>query len=785
MNNREISTATPQAAESFPYGTVADRAGDEFSLREIINIFVRRRWVILGSIILGALCAVLLAVFMKPVYQATATIEFNEENSGSIGSDLGGSAMSSLLGGEDLQTQLNTEVKVFASDALAMDVIRKLNLNAQPPFLDSKHPYVQLGSPGTESPSERTRLLKVFNSHLKVDLIGGTTLIEVGFRSHNPKQAAEVANAVIGSYQKMYLQSHFAAVSQASNWMASQLSDLKANVERSERRLTDFEKASGLLTLPAETALPTGGAAEGEQIVSPVIQKLEQLNAELTAAEADRIQKEAIFRLAAAGNPDVIRGLIASPLAQGSSLVEQGGRGQESDVLEGLQEKHSDLQVQMAQAEAIYGPNNRHLKDLQTQLNTVDAQMQDEMKKIVDRAGADLKVAQETESTIRAQLNAENAKADKLNDKSVQLSILSQEASSEKKLYEDLYTQLQEADVAAGMKATNITVVDPAFPTSRPVLPRPMLFIVLGVIAGAVLGIAAANMLERIDTSVISLPDVEELAGSAVIAVIPEFKQPLPREMGDDEKVSRATELEPSQSTAWILMHPSSAASEAFRSLRTGVLLSRPGGPPKVLLITSSVPAEGKSTVAVNLAIAMAQNGAKVIVVEADMRRPTLMRHFRLKGDSGLSSVLADAVSLDDAIIGGITSANLDVLPAGPVPPLPSELLGSAKFDSVLNELRARYDVVLIDSPPALMLTDAISIGSKADAVLWIVRAGRATRAHLARAAQQIHRNRLPLIGYVLNGLDRRIDPYGYGYYYGYNDKAYGVYHAKDSTTGD
>lgn len=783
MNNREISTATPEAAESFPYGTVANREDDEFSPRDIINIFVRRRWLILGSIILGSVCAVLLVVFMKPVYQSTATIEFNEDNGGSLGLNLGGST-SSLLGGEDLDTQLHTEVEVLESDALAMEVIRKLNLNAQPPFVDSTHPYVPLGSPGMESPSERTHLLKVFHSHLKVDLIAGTTLIRTSFRSHNPKQAADIANAIISSYQHMYLQSRYAAVSQASDWMANQLSDLKANVERSERRLTDFEKASGILTLPTETTLPTGETAEGEEIVSPVIQKLEQLNTELTGAEADRIQKEAIYRLAATGNPDVIRGLIASPLVQGSSLLEQGGENQEPQVLDGLEAKRSDLEIQMAQAEAVYGPNNRHLKDLQTQLNTVDAQVQDEMKKIVDRADADLKVAQKTEGTIRAQLNAEEGEADKLDDKNVQLSILSQEAFSQKKLYEDLYTQLQEADVSAGMKATNITVVDPAFPTSKPVLPKPVLFIVLGLVAGALLGIAAANLLERIDTSVISLPDLEEIAGAAVIAVIPEFNEPWSRGIDDGEKVIGATQLEPSQSTAWILAHPNSAASEAFRSLRTGVLLSRPEGAPKVLLITSSVPAEGKSTVAVNLAIAMAQNGAKVVVVEADMRRPTLKRYFHLRSDTGLSSVLAGAVSLDQAITGGITSANLDVLPAGPVPPLPSELLGSAKFASVLNELRARYDVVLIDSPPALMLTDAISIGSKVDAVLWVVRAGRATRPHLVRAAQQIRRNRLPLVGYVLNGLDRRIDPYGYGYYYGYKENAYGAYYAKDSANG-
>jgi succinoglycan biosynthesis transport protein ExoP len=786
MTKHELIPAGPETAEPIYTSVVDAGSGDDLNLRELVNVWVRRRWLIIGSIAFGIVSAVLLVVFTKPVYEATATIEFNEESSGSLDLNLS-SGMSSLgLGGGDLQTDLKTEIGVLTSDALAMKVIEKLNLAAQPPFVNSRHPAIHLHDGVNVSPSDRTHLLRTFKSDLKVKLVPDTRLIQVGFRSHIPAQSAEVANAVINSYKEMYLQTHYAAVSDASNWMTQQLSGLKTNVENSEKQLTDFEKANGILTVPTETALPNGGTMEGGQIHSPVIQRLDELNSELTAAVTDRVQKEAIYRLAAAGNPDVILGLEASPLAQGSSNLAMSGGRQSLDSLQGLESKRSDLLVAMAQGRAIYGPNNRHLKDLQTQLDAVNAQLQDEMRKIADRAGAALKVSQQTEDAIRGRFNVAEADAGRLNEKNVQLAILSQEASSQKQLYEDLYTKLQEADVSAGIKATNITVVDSADVPFIPVLPKTGLLLLMGVVGGAVMGFGGAHLMESFDNTIVSLPEIEEITGAAVLAVIPDFKASAPTKKSRGESLAQANALQGKQSTAWILNHPTSLASEAFRALRTGVLLSRPGGILKTLLVTSSVPGEGKSTVTFNLAVAMAQNGKKVIVVEADMRRPMMKRYIGVTSDIGLSSVVTDFAPLDEAIIRGVGTPNLDVLPAGPVPPLPAELLGSAKFDSVLAELRARYDVVLIDSPPALILTDAIAIAPKVDAVVWIVRAGTATRPHLIRAAQQVRRSRMPFIGYVLNGLDSRIDPYGYSYsYYGYNSKRYGAYYGEDSTSGE
>jgi capsular exopolysaccharide synthesis family protein len=213
-----------------------------------------------------------------------------------------------------------------------------------------------------------------------------------------------------------------------------------------------------------------------------------------------------------------------------------------------------------------------------------------------------------------------------------------------------------------------------------------------------------------------------------------------------------------------MLSHPDSAAAEAFRALRTSIMLSRPGGGPKIILVTSCIPGEGKTTVASNLAVAFAQHDKKVIVVEADMRQPHMKHAFDVSSEVGLSSVLAGSHTSAEAIVRGVQVPTLDVLPAGPHPPMPSEMLGSTAFDQLLQQLRSSYDIVLIDSPPVLLVTDAVSISAKVDAAVWIAQAGVVTRQHLASAANLIERNGMPVMGFIVNRMNRRLAGYGYEY---------------------
>ena len=424
--------------------------------------------------------------------------------------------------------------------------------------------------------------------------------------------------------------------------------------------------------------------------------------------------------------------------------------------------------MQRAQEANSFGAKNRHLRDLDDQIKTLDSQIVDELQLITKRAQADFELAKQTEDGIRKQFDEQQASAAKLNDVAIQFAVLSEDAMSRKMLYEDLSTKLQEANISAGIKATNITIVSPARTQSEPIRPKPELYLPLGVLFGLLLGLAVAYMIDNLDRTVSTPEEVEEITGRPVIGIIPDLVKSQ-RSYGAyfrNRKSKAAEEEAAGPLQIWMLSHPDSVAAEAFRSLRTSIMLSRAGGGAKTILVTSCVPGEGKTTLTSNLAAAFAQHNKRVIIVEADLRRPRMRHVMDVANDVGLSNVLAATATVEEAIVHGVQLPSLDILPAGPQPPNPSELLGSTAFSDVLKQLRAAYDLVLIDSPPALLVADPVSMASMTDAVVWVARMGVVTKPNLARAANLIDRNRMPVIGFAVNGVTNQEAGYGYGSYY-------------------
>lgn len=758
-----------------------------YGLHDLIRVVTKRRKWIVGSAIGCVLAAVMLSWAMRPVYEATATIELNKNAGASLDLDIGDLLGGQLSGGSDLQTDLQTESLILQGDSLALAVIEDLHLAAQEPFAVKLGKDTEAGLPLERSPQRRTRLLRAFKSHLKVTSIHGTRLIRVTFSSHDPQQAATIANTLIDSYKAQYMQSHYNASSEASNWLAKQLADLKTNVEESEKKLTDFEKEYGVLNLPTLD----GNTPGSNGLHSAVIQKLDMLNTELTTAEANRIVKEAIYRLVSSGSEDAILGIsqnsmgldATGPQGAASSLAQSGRIA----TLQQLRQQKSQTKIALAQAANTYGPNNRHLIELKAQEAAIETQIRSEIQEIVRSANSDYQLAKQTEAVMHRQFDQQQAEASHLNEKAVELAVLSQEAASRKKLYEDLYSKLQEANVSAGIKATNITVVDPARVQSSPVQPKPVLNCGVGFLVGLFLGVGLAYLVDSLDNRVMSLEEVEETTSLPVIGLIPSFGAGAKRSAyaaAASELQSALTRAKTTQTNdpdadsntqAWILKHPESAAAEAIRAVRTAIMLSRPNGGPCVILVTSCMPGEGKSTLSANIAISYAQHGKTVVIVEADMRRPSMKHVLNVTSDRGLSNVLSGTAIAGQVILHNVSLTGLDVLPAGPRPPLPSELLGAESFDKLLEELRHNYDVVIVDSPPALLLTDAVSIAAKTDAVVWVAMAGTITRPQLIRATQLIERSSMPMIGFVLNRADRVGGSYEYGYDYGYG-YSYGYY---------
>ena len=779
MNNYRDSSETSAKPGTFPHSFAQQQVVRVQGLHAFFRVITRRLKWIVGSVVICELLAVAIALWTRPVYNATATIELNQSSGASLNLGLG-DAMSQQLSpsGDALQIDEQTETTILQGDSLALAVIQRLGLASQPPFSTKVAKDSEKGLPLEAAPKRRTRLLTQFKANLKVAPIRGTRLIGVTYESNDPQQAAQIANAIIESYKTQYLESHYQATSEASDWLTKQLSDLKANVEDSEKKLTDFETESGILSLDiAPSGSANNSIGEG-QIHSVVIEKLDALNGELTAAEANRIEKEAIYHLIETGNRDVILGLNNDPLAvQSKSLVFTQGGGISN--LEQLQQQQNELKINLAQASATFGANNRHLKEINTQLRALSEQIDQETQRIIKRAQGDFQLAQQTESELRRRFDHQQAEASKVNEKAVQFAVLSQEAFSRKMLYEDLYTKLQEANVSAGIKATNITTVDPARSQSVPVRPKRRSDVELGLLFGILFGIATAYAADNFDCTVSDSLELEEITGRPVIGVIPDFGEKsgtygkrLDHKTRQLKERLGSTAEEPVASSVWMLDHPDSAAAEAFRALRTTIMLSRAVGAPKIILVTSCTPGEGKSTTVANLAIAFAQYNKKVIVVEADMRRPTIGGRMNVFNDVGLSNVLAGSCSSDEAIHRGVHLPTLDVLPAGPRPPFPADMLGSTAFEELLRQFRTRYDIVLIDSTPALLVTDAVSISYKADAVIWVAQAGVVSRPHLARAIRMIERDGMPVIGFVLNRINKSVA--GYGYEYEFSSSYYG-----------
>ena len=736
------------------------------ALQNFIRVLTKRAKWIIGSIVICVLLSGVITLMTKPLYQATATIELNKESSGSLNLGLEDSAAQQLGAGGDLATDLQTETAILQGDSLALAVIQKLGLAAS----DAKDP--ERGLSLDDAPQMRARWLGGFKGNLKVKPVHATRLIQVIYESPDPRQAAQIANALIDSYKSQYLQSHYDATSEASEWLTKQLSALKANVEGSEKKVTDFEKATGIISL--QTGSGTGG---GEGFHSVVIEKLDALNTALTMAEGNRIEKEAIYRLAKTGSGDVIVGLGNDPLtAQGSMVFTQGGG---ISNLQTLQLQQTQLKMSLADAGTAYGPNNRHFKEIQTQIQALEEPIHQEIQQIVKRAQTDFQLAQQTEDGVRSQFDHQQVAASKLNEKAVEFAVLSQEALSRKKLYEDLYTKLQEANVSAGIKATNITIVDPARSQSVPIRPKPVTYVAVGMLLGIFVGFATAYSVDSFDRTVSDPQEMEEITGRPVIGVIPDLRKTGRKHRTALQKVKSEEKGEFAPKSIWMVKHPGSSAAEAFRALRTAIMLSRAKVAPRVVLITSCVPGEGKTTVSVNLAAAFAQHNKKVIIVEADMRRATMERVLNTSNDVGLSNVLTGMATLDEAITHGVQLPTLDILPAGPHPPNPSEILGSIAFDELLQHLRSRYDFVLIDSPPALLVTDPVLVSTKVDAAVWVVCAGVATRPQLTRAAHLIELNGMPVIGLVVNRMSSSAAGYGYGY--GYDFDSYGSYYGREN----
>jgi capsular exopolysaccharide synthesis family protein len=746
--------------------------GDEVSLRELAIVPLKRKRTVIGCAIFGLSVAVLVVIFMTPRYRATATIELNEDKNGGV-SALSDLASVATGGGDELKVKVQTETAVIEDDSIALAVMGKagmLRLGKPGMFSKGPGPVVSLDALPA---ARREELIEGFEGNLKVKEVENSRLIAITYTSTDPVEAAKIANQIVAEYRSYLLRSNFSSSQEVSQWLTGQLGGLSDQVTKSEQAVAQFEHSHNLSSsMPGLAALGGGsaslsksgaggggtGGSGGMRI--PELDRLSALNEEVTQAEAERLADEAIYRLTATENPDVISSLAASSLpGLSNSTVLSQGNGLE--ILNALREQQATARVAYADASTKYGPKNPRLMEIENQLKSLEEQIEGEMGKIRKRAENDLTLADESQKALEAAFEAQKAVTSKMNDDVVELGVLLEQASSSRELYDLLFAKLQEANIDSGSSAVNVTIADPARPPGRPFIPRRTLFPLEGLLGGLVMGVGLAYLLESQDDTVADSFEVEALAHVPVLGLVPFHR----RDGRTHTEGTLATESSP------FLTDPEGATAESMRSLRSGLTLSGVGRRLKVLSITSALGGEGKSYTTYNLGLAFAATGLRVLIVDADLRRPRQDALFRVARQDGLSNLLAGMGTFDAVLQPHSVSPNLFLLSAGQSTPLASELLESGEIAQVLETARQRFDLVLVDNAPVLPVADPIQVASHCDGTIGVLRSGETSRKALRRFVQTLARNRIHLLGLVIGAVDMSASEYRS--VYGYNVEKY------------
>jgi polysaccharide biosynthesis transport protein len=753
---REMQPAGVEFGRSAGPRIYPELPSQESALGDHLRVLLKRKWTVITCLLTVVSVVAIASLKMSPVYEASGSIAINKPDPGL---NFNNSPTFNLDYYDP--TEIETEVKILQSDLLALQVVKDLGLDRRPDF-GGKAPTSPSSldlapDPLQADPSRTSALLANFRGNLKVTLAPNTKIVELRFRSPDKDLAANVINKLMEDYTENNFKSRFNSTMQAEDWLSKQLVDLQMKVETSQEKLVRYQKEHEILGIDEKQNITTA--------------KLDELNKALTAAESERMDKESVYRLVQSGDADTI--------ASAANVTEASGSGSQSPsaLLESLRAKEADTKIQVAELSTQFGPSYPKVAQLNGQIKEIDAQILLETRKVGNKVRGQYMAALQRENMLHDALEKQKQEENKLNESAIEYSILKRDLESYRTLYEGLMEKMKESAVSAGLKSNNFRIVDvarvPSAP-SEPNIPRNLEF---AFVLGLTSGVGLAFLLEGLDNTVRTTEQAQMISGLPPLGMIPMGSR-TSREGTNTKRLALASSREAVELVTQT--RPQSQMAESYRALRTSLLLSNLGAPPKVIIVTSALPQEGKSTTSISCANVLAQKGtSRVLLIDADLRRPSIHKTLGMGPRSGLSNVLTGSATLEQVITRWPSLPDVFVLAAGTPPPNPAELLASTQMRDLLEELRAKYDFIVVDTPPTLSVTDAVVLSPRADAVVLVIRSGQTTKQALRRARDLLMQVNAKVSGVLLNAVD--LSSPDYYYYYEYQGRYSQYYRDNES----
>jgi capsular exopolysaccharide synthesis family protein len=698
-------------------------------LSHYLWILRRHRWRIVAFVATCVLATAIVSARLQPIYESTTTVDIDRQAPSEV---VGQDSMRSAA--DDTEAFIATQIKLIQSDSVLRPVAEQyhlLNIDTQ-----SNHQSPERAQAMAAAP--------VSLSHLKVTRPTGTNLLLINYRSTDPRLSADVSNAIANSYLAHTYNIRIRSSASLSSFMEKQLDELKAKMEQSSLALAQFEKDLDVINPEEKTNILSA--------------RLIQLNTDYTTAQSERVSKEAAWNAIKSGSVEA-----AQVSSQGPDIAK-------------LNDSLNQARQHFALIKSTYGSTHPEYRKAASEVAELERQFEATRTNIAERVAVEYRQALNREQMLQKTVADTKAEWDHLNSRSFEYQQLKREADADKALYDELIKKIRESDINAGFQNNNISIADPARPPLHPVFPDMKLNLLMALLASTLLAIGAAILLDSMDTTLRDPQEASRFLGVDVIGTMPVDRAAaqLPRPNTPAGTPAIVPPAIPGRNRGGYYK-TTSDFEEAVRTIRNTILLSDFEGRLRSIALTSAAPSEGKTTIAAHLAIANADRGKKTLLVDGDLRRPSLHSKFGFNPREGLSNVLTGELSWQDVVLPVEGKPNLSLLPSGPGSHRAADLIGP-RLSSLLDEFAKEYDLVILDSPPLLGFAECLQMATAADGVLIVSLAGETRRKAVAEVISVLHRLRANVIGVVLNQVSKNTSSDGYSYsgYYRYGHYGYG-----------